>query len=127
MDKYIDKIEDLNGVNNSIRKKIFKKNLCNNKSQIYLNRRKQLSYHLNINNDKKGDEEKEEKNKYIDEIFMSKVSNTINIPDKENYNPNRISIKNQKNRNATDLDRICTVNKHNNGIFYMCKREILEI
>ena len=94
---YIDKSEDINGVKNNLKKKIFKKNRFN-KSQIYLNRRKQLSHHLNINNKK----ENEENEKFIDDILMSKISNTINANDKENYNPNKISIKNQqiyKNKN----------------------------
>ena len=106
LDNYlINKSEDLNGVNNSIKKKIFKKYKINNKSEIYLNRRKQLSYHLNnINNISHNNikEVHEDKNKYIDDILMNKVTNTINVNDKENYNPNRISIKNQsiyKNKN----------------------------
>ena len=44
-DNYLEANEDLNGVS---KKKIFKKSRLDNKSQVYLNRRKQLSYHLNI-------------------------------------------------------------------------------
>ena len=91
LDNYIDQNEDINGVN---KKKIFKKNRLNNKSQVYLNRRKQLSYHININNKK---EKEENNNKYLDEIFLKDKSNTINVIDnKENDNPNNISINNQK-------------------------------
>ena len=100
LENYIDENEDLNGVNNNTKKKIFKKNQLKNKSQVYMNRRKQLSYHLNINNKK----EKEENNaKYLDEIFLNDKANTINIIDnKENENPNKISINNKniyKNKN----------------------------
>ena len=94
LDNYIDSNEDLNGVN---KKKIFKKSKLNNKSQVYLNRRKQLSYHLNINNKKEKEEKVENNKKYLDEIFLNDKSNTINvIENKENDNPNKISINNQK-------------------------------
>ena len=90
-DNYLEANEDLNGVS---KKKIFKKSRLDNKSQVYLNRRKQLSYHLNINSKK---EKEENNNKYLDEIFLNNKSNTINvIENKENDNPNKISINNQK-------------------------------
>ena len=96
IDNYMDLSEDLNGVNNNIKKKIFKKNRINNKSQIYLNKKKQLSYH---NNHK----EKDRDNKYLNEIFVTTAGNTINVNDhKENENPNKISIIKQrvyKNKN----------------------------
>ena len=111
LDNYIDIDGNLNGVNNNFKKKIIKKNKFNNRSQIYLNRRKQLSYHLNINNKK----EKEEDKKYLDDIFMSNVANTINVVDnKENDNPNRISINNQriyKNKNNISGFYIINSNK----------------
>ena len=91
IDNYMDIKEDLNGINNNTKKLFFNKNRFKNKSQIYLNKRKQLSYHLNINNSHK------EKDKYSNEIYMSNVANTINVNDyKENENPNKISINNQK-------------------------------
>ena len=96
IDNYMDLSEDLNGVNNNIKKKIFKKNRINNKSQIYLNKKKQLSYH---NNHK----EKDRDNKYLNEIFVTTAGNTINVNEhKENENPNKISIIKQrvyKNKN----------------------------
>ena len=46
IDNYMDLSEDLNGINDNIKKKIFKKNRISNKSQIYLNKKKQLSYHF---------------------------------------------------------------------------------
>ena len=96
IDNYMDLSEDLNGVNNNIKKKIFKKNRINNKSQIYLNKKKQFSYH---NNHK----EKDRDNKYLNEIFVTTAGNTINVNDhKENENPNKISIIKQrvyKNKN----------------------------
>ena len=92
IDNYMDISEDLNGINNKTKELIFNKNKFKNKSQIYLNRRKQLSYHLNINNSLR-----EKDNKYSNEMFMTNVANTINVNDyKENENPNKISIINQK-------------------------------
>ena len=96
LDNYMNINEEKNGVNNQTKKKIFKKTKSNNKSQIYINRRKQLPYHLNININKKEKKEKENSNKYLDDIYFSKaVANTINV-NKENDDPNKISINNQK-------------------------------
>ena len=94
IDNYMDLSEDLNGINDNIKKKIFKKNRISNKSQIYLNKKKQLSYHLNISNNYK---EKNLGHKYLNEIYINHVGNTINVNEhKENENPNKISIINQK-------------------------------
>ena len=94
IDNYMDFNEYLNGESNKVKNLISTKNRFKNKTQIYLNRRKQLSYHLNINNIKK---EKDIDNKYFKKIGMTNAANTISLNDyKENDNPNKISISNQK-------------------------------
>ena len=94
LDNYMDLSEDLNAVKNYSKKKIFMKNRLNHKSQIYLNRRKQLSYHLNINSKKM---EKELNNEFMNDFYLTNVANTININEnRENENPNRISLNNHK-------------------------------
>ena len=47
-----------------------------------------------MNNNSKMD--KELNNKYIDSIYFTNVANTINVNDKENENPNKISLNNHR-------------------------------
>ena len=98
----IDNYISLNGENNKKKYKIITKNRFNNKTRIYLNKRKQLSYHLNINNIKK-EKDKIKDNKSYNEIYMTNAAKTISLNDyKENDNPNKISINNSniyKNKN----------------------------
>ena len=109
IDNNMDINKELNrsDINNKI--KIFNTKNLHNKTQIYLNKRKQLSYHMN-NNSKM---DKELNNKIIDSIYFTNVANTINVNDKENENPNKISLNNHRiYKSKNNLGKLYNINSN---------------
>ena len=104
LDNDFDINENYSG-DNSILKRRINKNNINNKCQLTLKHNKQLSYHLNYKINCNNIIEKEEKkteNKEIESIGFNNINNLNFINNKENTNPNFITLKNEriyKNKN----------------------------